>query len=334
MPRQSQIERMMWAASLKTNKIESHVHWVHASVFGNQSDVLATASQDCTATIWRLDSTDTDSPRHIQQLGAHTGTVRDVTFSSDDHFVATASYDKTCKIWNVSPPEDSPLPYRNTTPKANLVHDSGFVFCCSWAHNSLATGCEDFKVRCWDPTAEKCVTTMHGHEAWVWSCDFVKSGKILATGSYDNSCRLWDSRSKSPLIAELSGHKDYVYSTKFTMDGQFLATCSADKTWRLWDVRQRQQIIKKSGHDDWIWDIALLPAKARCVTACRDGTISFWDLYTAAEVKVIENAHEGAVRTVNFSSDGCRLVSGGTDNIATVWTATLEDAENPENTKS
>ena len=60
-------------------------------------------------------------------------------------------------------------------------------------------------------------------------------GKILASGSWDNTIRLWDVRTGTHLLT-LTGHTDGVSSVVFSSDGKTLASGSSDGTVLLWEL--------------------------------------------------------------------------------------------------
>ena len=64
---------------------------------------------------------------------------------------------------------------------------------------------------------------------------FDASGGTLASGSDDQTVKLWDVAS-GECLRTLEGHSNYVYSVAFDVSGGTLASGSDDRTVKLWDV--------------------------------------------------------------------------------------------------
>lgn len=63
---------------------------------------------------------------------------------------------------------------------------------------------------------------------------FSHDGRLLVSGSDDNTVRLWD-LAPGALTRTLEGHSGSVYSVAFSPDGRLLASGSIDNTVRLWE---------------------------------------------------------------------------------------------------
>ncbi|SLM37979.1 g-protein beta wd-40 repeats containing, partial [Lasallia pustulata] len=77
--------------------------------------------------------------------------------------------------------------------------------------------------------------TLEGHSDQVNSVAFSPDGKQLASGSDDETVRIWDV-AMGATLQTLEGHSDQVNSVAFSPDGKQLASGSDDETVRLWDV--------------------------------------------------------------------------------------------------
>jgi WD40 repeat protein len=58
-------------------------------------------------------------------------------------------------------------------------------------------------------------------------------GKRIASGSYDQTVRLWDADAGQQISQPLTGHTDTVTSVAFSPDGKRIASGSYDKTVRV-----------------------------------------------------------------------------------------------------
>ena len=72
-----------------------------------------------------------------------------------------------------------------------------------------------------------CVQTLTGHSDWVRSVAFSPDGQLLASGSDDNTIKLWQPGTGNQ-IRTLTGHSNWVISVAFSPDGQLLASGSDD----------------------------------------------------------------------------------------------------------
>ena len=86
-----------------------------------------------------------------------------------------------------------------------------------------------------------------GHTDSVESASFSPDGNTLASGSIDNTIRLWNANTGTHLRTFL-GHGWGVLSVSFSPDGSILASGSIDDTIRLWNAYTGTHLRTLEGH--------------------------------------------------------------------------------------
>ncbi|MBE9058204.1 PD40 domain-containing protein [Sphaerospermopsis sp. LEGE 08334] len=104
---------------------------------------------------------------------------------------------------------------------------------------------------------------------------FSPDGKTLASGSLDNTIKLWDVAT-GVSIATLTGHSSSVNSVAFSPDGQTLVSGSWDKTIKLWDVATGVSIATLTGHSSSVRSVAFSPDGKTLASGSGDRTIKIW----------------------------------------------------------
>ena len=157
----------------------------------------------------------------------------------------------------------------------------------------------------------------------VESIAFSPDGTTLASGSSDNTVKLWDVASGT-LKDTLEGHTDIVWSIDFSPDGQTLASGSSDNTVKLWDVASGTLKDTLGGHTDIVWSIAFSPDGQTLASGGNDNTIRLWNATTGKRIRFIPGASipeedrseiinriiSNSIHSVAFSADGQTLAIG------------------------
>ena len=137
-----------------------------------------------------------------------------------------------------------------------------------------------------------------GHGDTVHGVAFSPDGKLLASGSWDNTIVLWDV-DRRRLLTRLKGHKKKVFSVAFSPDGKRLASGSQDQTILLWDVDSHKPLATLQG-TSLIRSLAFSPDGRLLASGSGDHTVIVWDTETRKPLYNLKG-HQADVNRVAFS---------------------------------
>ncbi|REJ60645.1 MAG: hypothetical protein DWQ56_05500 [Microcystis aeruginosa DA14] len=156
-----------------------------------------------------------------------------------------------------------------------------------------------------------------GHNMRVTSVSFSRDGRTLASGSRDNTIKLWNIRTGKE-IRTLQGHNSRVFSVSFSRDGKTLASGSDDKTIKLWNVETGQEIRTFKGHNSIVYSVSFSRDGKTLASGSDDKTIKLWNVETGQEIRTFKG-HNSIVYSVSFSPDGKTLATSSGDNTIKLW---------------
>ncbi|SKB14893.1 putative WD-repeat protein [Planktothrix sp. PCC 11201] len=164
-----------------------------------------------------------------------------------------------------------------------------------------------------------------GHNTLIQTVSFSPDGKTLATGSYDNTVKLWDEYDR--LIQELKGHQDAVMSVAFSKNSNLLATASLDKTVRLWEKKEEkwEEILPPLENNTSIFSVSINPNDDLIATGDKDGTVKLWKPGETKEPIQILRGHTNRVYSLSFSPDGQTLATASADQTIILWKRTPKE---------
>jgi uncharacterized protein (DUF2147 family) len=183
--------------------------------------------------------------------------------------------------------------------------------------------CERFKrlVHRHEFVASKVLT---GHEIAITCLSCSPNGTQLASGSYDDTVRLWDT--KTGEVQVLAGHEGLVFCLSYSPDGNQLASGSDDKTVRLWDPKIGRLFQVLTGHEGSVYCLGYSPDGTQLVSGSFDRTVRLWNTKTGRLFQVLAG-HEGSVLCLSYSPDGTQLASGLDDETVRLWDLSGSDEE-------
>ena len=176
---------------------------------------------------------------------------------------------------------------------------------------------------------ERAVLT--GHTNDVLSVAFSPDGQTLASGSRDDTVRLWDVATGT--LQQTLTHTGSVTSVAFSPDGQTLA--SGVDGWTgtiyLWDVATGVLQYTLLAHKGGLSSVAFSPdGQTLASVGGWDALVSLWDVATGTfQQTLVGHTAVTLLRSVAFSPDGSMLASAGgwRDKTVRLWdvaTGTLQ----------
>jgi WD40 repeat protein/uncharacterized caspase-like protein len=105
------------------------------------------------------------------------------------------------------------------------------------------------QVTLWDVGTGTQTGVLSGHGKGVTQVVFSRDGRLLASGSSDNSIKIWDVASRRELKT-LLGHTANIESIDFSPDARLLASASDDGATFLWDANTGEHLLTLISLDD------------------------------------------------------------------------------------
>jgi WD40 repeat protein len=169
------------------------------------------------------------------------------------------------------------------------------------------------------PLTTKLYKTLRGHNGDVNSVSFSNDGRFLASGSNDNTIKLWKINAGKKLKVEewktLLGHEDDVKMVAFISDANILVSTDSDDTILRWEITSGKKSLVRP-QNEVISSVAFSP-NGHIITGSYDYTITLWEIMTAKVLRIIKKANQTVAMT--FSADGNILASGNKSSTITLW---------------
>lgn len=248
----------------------------------------------------------------------HDDRVWSLDFTPDAQLIASCSSDKTIKLWSVS---DGVCQTTLDGTHSRTVRQVTWCPTSQQGKLCLASASFDATAVVWQqdgPDFEP-VSPLEGHENEVKSVAFNHDGTLIATCSRDKTIWVWerDEDEDFSCQAVLSGHSQDVKFVKWHPTENLLYSASYDDSVKCW--RHEQSIddwmcsATLNGHKSTVWQLDFSPSGEYLVSCSQDKTLRVWTTKDNKEVAVKQDAHERAILSVSWSSQGL-IATGGADN--------------------
>lgn len=158
---------------------------------------------------------------------------------------------------------------------------------------------------------------LKAHVLPLTNCAFNKAGDKFITGSYDRTCKVWNTLTGTELHT-LNDHKNVVYTLAFNVPyGDKIVTGSFDRTAKLWETSTGKLSHTFKGHSMEIVCVSFDPQGELLATGSMDNTAKVWDIEKGVEIYTL-TGHGAEIVSLNYNVDGDKILTASFDNTAKV----------------
>ena len=181
--------------------------------------------------LWDLASGD-----KVFEMEGHESYVRTLAFSPDDRRLVSGGNDSTMRFWNVTtgkPAECKSVKFGHSSS------DYVAAVCYSPDGKSIAVASKAH-TRIYDVASGEWRTLTRRHSGRVYCAEFAPGGRVVVSGSQDETVRFWDAATGKGLATVTAG--EAVKALSFSSDGKLLVAALDSRTVLLIDAVTRRKI--------------------------------------------------------------------------------------------
>ncbi len=256
------------------------------------------------ASLWEV-----DSGAEVQTFSGFGAEIESIAFSPDGRRTLTAGYDRVVSVWDVASGR------RLLALRGHRHGLTGATF--SPKDRVIVSAGRDNSVKLWDADDGKLIRSFDTGgtvEALAVSPD----GQFILTGGGDAHIRLWD-LSVGQEARTFSGHESSVHAVDLSRDGRLAISGGTDRKVRVWDVAAGRE-IRSFSLGATVHAVSISPDGGKVVAVGSSALVGAWNLFSGSALPVF-SGHKGAVRSVAFSPDGSRVLTGEEHGDIVLWSS-------------
>jgi len=240
------------------------------------------------------------------------------TFRSDGKLIACGAEDGIVRVFNAQ----SKSMLRSFSGNKSSCRVVGFS---KQNQSQLVSGSDDLCVRLWDvehyprtatssSTANDALATFEEHTDYVRAlAPHQSSSNVWASGSYDHSVKLWDTRSNNTSSIMSLNHGHPVQA--LLISGSTLVSAGAEHV-RIWDILSGKLMRTLSNHQKAVTSLCTDQSGQRLLSASLDHLIKVYDLQTFKVVHTMK--YPAPILSIGLAPDDSKLVVGMSDSMLSI----------------
>lgn len=272
-----------------------------------------TASQDQTVRVWQA------TGQAVRSLGKHAALPTALAVRPDDGQIASADSEGEIRLWNAT----------NGAAEATLwAPDTVTAMAYDRSDSTLLTGDSRGWVRRWQvPTTPAVIAS--GHSQPVRSLVTTPDGKLMISGSQDQSVRVWNAENGQAVrtLQVPGGLGGVITSVSISGDAKRVAAASEAGQLAVWNLADGSLLHSRKASGGAIRDIAFLASGLQIASLHQDQSLNLWLVPNESVADADQEAPYQSVklpdadcRTLAITPDGRSLWVSGGAGIVRKWT--------------
>ncbi len=279
------------------------------------ADLLATASCDGTARVWRLPE---GAP--VATFARHKRAVRCVRLSPDGKQAVSTADSEPAWLWDAQ----TGMGIVMLDDDANRI--TSVAFSPDGKHIAATAGA---RVLLLDITTGQRQRWLRGHTDVAQICAISADNRRMYSGARDGAVLAWDASTKQ-YLERISASRAADCPNMWSPDGEHVVVCPANHAAAVWHLPTGRCLLVCGDRADSASYAWFTPDGSRIVTQSEDEGGAVWDAETGEKLLTLIPPSEMAGlhaatlihARISYSADGMRLIAPGEGNTTEVWDRT------------
>jgi len=243
----------------------------------------------------------------------YSGDIQFAKFSPDGRIIAIAQ-GKNVVLWDIS---------ANTNLALRMLNAPFDVTSLGFSPDGqlVIVGCLNGDILIWDVGVDSPEPRLrlHGHRDRVTATAVSEHQRILISGSWDDTVKVWNLTDGTELKT-LFGHEDSVLCVALNTRGDLIASAGWDDTIIIWDLESGRKLHALEGHKAAISAVAFSKDGNWIASGSEDRTVRLWDVTKGKHIMTLPGYGDDVTSISFVPSEGPgRLVSGTASGDIRIW---------------